>query len=845
MNRAFDSLDSLPVRIALPDPWQQQAIRALADGRDVILNAPTGAGKTYVFESLIRGKMLAAGQQAVYTVPTRALANDKWREWRAAGWKVGIATGDLAENLDAPVLVATLETQRERLLAGQGPRLLVIDEYQMIGDERRGLNYELAIALAPATTQLLLLSGSVENPRDVAAWLSRLGRPVETIETVRRPVPLDDIPVGALPEAAPKRVKNFWQRLALGVLLSDYGPLLIFAPQRRSAEKIARQIAEALPDDDPIELKDLPLQRAAGPELAKILRKRVAWHHSGLSFAQRAAIVEPLAKAGQLRVIVATLGLAAGINFSVRSVFVGDTQYQDGPFLREVRPDELLQMFGRAGRRGLDDAGYIISADRSPRLMDARPKQLRRTNEIDWPTLLRIMRQATLRGESPFGAAREFTTRLFSEQRVRLGFAANAVPEEAKPAGKRGLFGLGPTRAEIRNAEGLWEAERPGARAESRLGDAWLVEDGRGLPALASARAISALLPPGARLCRLDRLGPAGSGRRYGGEIALATRTGEDDRWQPTRQIRHWSGLPRATADLTREEFEILSPDWLEPHLGGARVAAVVVRGSTLSALIDLADLTVPVVEDQAGRPVWQAERRTVAVESETHYTDEATGETRGTTSGTAAHAWRQLGLIDDRGWPTDRGTIFSFFQQGEGLAIAAALEDPFYPVEELVWHLANLRAGHRFDPSEGSGDGGHGSERLAVACRQAYGPVDHEGYLRLGLPIGYGEGAAEAVEAWSRGGMNAVRQVSEDLEIGPGDVERAYVEWLSLLRHVRGAPDHDHPRWRALQQAAREELDRRRIESPLKNLPEFPQTVLTRHPQHRLGYRQIPASTR
>ncbi|MCB1079906.1 MAG: DEAD/DEAH box helicase, partial [Verrucomicrobiae bacterium] len=256
MKGAFDILDRLPVRISIPDPWQQQAIRSLVEGRDVILNAPTGAGKTFVFESLIRGRTLGAGQQAVYTVPTRALANDKWREWRAAGWKAGIATGDLAENLDAPVLVATLETQRERLLAGHGPRLLVIDEYQMIGDERRGLNYELAIALAPPTTQLLLLSGSVSNPADVAAWFGRLGRNVEVIETRQRPVPLDDIPLGALPDQAPKRVRNFWQRLALGVLLSDFGPLLIFAPQRRSAEKIARKIAEALPDDDPIELSD-------------------------------------------------------------------------------------------------------------------------------------------------------------------------------------------------------------------------------------------------------------------------------------------------------------------------------------------------------------------------------------------------------------------------------------------------------------------------------------------------------------------------------------------------------------------------------------------------------------
>ena len=69
------------------------------------------------------------------------------------GWDVGIATGDLAENLSAPVLVATLETQKTRLMQGEGPALLVVDEYQMLSDLDRGLNYELAIALAPPSTQ--------------------------------------------------------------------------------------------------------------------------------------------------------------------------------------------------------------------------------------------------------------------------------------------------------------------------------------------------------------------------------------------------------------------------------------------------------------------------------------------------------------------------------------------------------------------------------------------------------------------------------------------------------------------------------------------------------------------
>ena len=293
---------------------------------------------------------------------------------------------------------------------------------------------------------------------------------------------------------------------------------------------------------------------------------------------------------------------------------------------------------------------------------------------------------------------------------------------------------------------------------------------------------------------------------------------------------------------MTWEEIQELLPDLLEARHEGIAFRHFQRRGQTVSAIGDLSAMRVPVVTDSAGRPLVETERRTVSIESETHYTDESTGETRGAVAGSAARAWRQLGLIDDRGHPTPRGVIFSFFQHGEGLAVAAALEDEHYPIDELVWHLANLRAGHRFEQEEGVEDGG--SERLAILCRQAYGPVDHEGYLRLGLPIGYGAGAAEAIRAWSSGERVVFSKSGvTDFDLGPGDVERAFVEWLSLLRHVRGAPDMDLPRWQELKEAAAGELARRRVESPLSNLPEFPQTELARRPQHRLSFRQIQSA--
>src|SRR5437899_11717800 len=191
-------------QVAVPDLWQQQGVSALREGKDVVVQAPTGAGKTLIFELWSnQGKNRG---QAIYTVPTRALANDKLAEWRARGWDVGIATGDLAENLSAPILVATLETQKNRLIQGDGPALLVVDEYQMIGDPDRGLNYELALALAPAHTQFLLLSGSVGNPQDVVKWLLRLGRDALLIRSDHRPVPLEEVNVNNLSYYVPAEI---------------------------------------------------------------------------------------------------------------------------------------------------------------------------------------------------------------------------------------------------------------------------------------------------------------------------------------------------------------------------------------------------------------------------------------------------------------------------------------------------------------------------------------------------------------------------------------------------------------------------------------------------------------
>jgi hypothetical protein len=185
--------------------------------------------------------------------------------------------------------------------------------------------------------------------------------------------------------------------------------------------------------------------------------------------------------------------------------------------------------------------------------------------------------------------------------------------------------------------------------------------------------------------------------------------------------------------------------------------------------------------------------------EARLDYVPEESQHTTGHSLKTTADAWYQLGLIDDKALPTRRGQIFSYFNHGEGLAIAAALEDEKYPVEELIEHLANLRAGHRFGEHEVS------SGRLGMTCRAAFGYWTLPGYLYKGLPEGYGDGAAE----WLFRSAAELRQFQrQGGELGWGDVERAKLEWYSLLRHIAFAPEMGWTRWLELKQEAFRRLD-------------------------------------
>jgi superfamily II DNA/RNA helicase len=826
------------VNLIIPDKWQQDAVKLLREGSDVVVHAPTGAGKTYIFELLYE----SLKGHAVYTVPTRALANDKLAEWRARGWDVGISTGDLAENLDARVVVATLETQKGRFLRRDGPRLLVVDEYQLIADPIRGTSYEIILSLAPPETQLLLLSGSVGNPGDVVEWLRRIGRSAELISHQQRPVQLDEVMLSDLPVSAPGTVRGYWPKLIGRALLADLGPVLIFAPRRQMAEDLATALSSTLPLDEPLTLT--PEQNALlGDRLGKLLRNRVAFHHSGLSYAVRAGIIEPLAKRGQLRVVVATMGLAAGINFSMRSVLVTGTHYQAGNFQRQVRPDELLQMFGRAGRRGLDDFGYVLVTPNIPRMHDAHPLKLKRAEPVDWPTMIGVMREAALREEDPFSKAKELTARLFSSRALTIGVerfyavkahSASSGQVDSTDSGQAHSTGSGQAggplcglpvdgeRArlvrrhdrEMLTPEGTWESQP--AATEARLGDLLVrLPNGHWRPALTVA-AIAQKHGFGA-LCKIRFGQPVRQAQgepvwqaeggpvrqtqvrspfEYGREIPLAGPKKES--WVPAKWLRK----------LLRERFPLLAAvnGWqpeqflkqvlpvVEAEMRG-RLYEQCVREGIVFGRFRFDDFPVTGYRDSHGRVLENPETRRAypaVCQSCTLRADCEALEL----SVSPALAWRQLGLVDQKGVPTRRGIIFSFFNQGEGLAIAAALEEPDYPIEDLIFDLANLRVGHRFSLDETYAHG-----RLGAVCQTLYQRGEYPGYLELGLPIGYGPGGSEVVRDVVAHQVPRHRLVSESVR--HGDIERALTEWRSLLRQITQAPAYDWDRWLQLREMA------------------------------------------
>ncbi len=377
------------------DPWQKRALDYLLAGRSVIVDAPTTAGKTRIVEAFFSEKLRDPSFRAAYTTPVKSLSHDKLREFRVmfGEHNIGIATGDVKENLTAPIVVATLETYRNSLLGTEpdlGRSLVVFDEYHYLQDEGRGSAWEEAMILTPSTCQLLLLSASVANSNEFKAWMTVLrGDDCELVVSTKRPVPLTDLVyygnewflASELPPEVfeitdkklmhfPLRIEELTSRLPC---LEDLQltPCIIYAGRRLATENLAYFLAKKLDPIHPEATKairaiidqydsDIRVRSFLSPNLLKMIEQYgVSFHHSGLGLPAR-ILIEHLVKDGQLRFCAATMGLSLGINFSVRSALISDYTRPGEAGFTDYSPSEVLQMLGRAGRRGRDPVGFSL-----------------------------------------------------------------------------------------------------------------------------------------------------------------------------------------------------------------------------------------------------------------------------------------------------------------------------------------------------------------------------------------------------------------------------------------------------------------------------------------------------
>jgi len=611
-------------------------------------------------------------------------------------------------------------------------------------------------------------------------------------------------------------------------------------------------LARQLPNPNPLALTGVQRQ-IVGDRLARLLKARITFHHSGLSYGARAGVIEPLAKAGQLRVVVATMGLAAGINFSLRSVALAGESYRRDQAEQLLQPDEILQMYGRAGRRGIDEVGYAIVTGNGITLLDAHPRHLARNGLVDWGALLGLMAHAAEAEQDPFRAAVEVQQRLFTSKPILLGVEESLrhpdTPCGLKTDAERARHVRRRIR-EFRNSRGVWERypalqERPlkairvlelAGRTGSDKGAAEAVEQadttpqsGPPVPDTGSWLLRPALGEPAVlekvgfgELCVLQE---TGSERVYGRAFTVAERLPGDRlvlaKW--VRRMTAWHGR-QLGIEAWRQRLRPL----VEQQLAGRRTPAVKVIESPerITVRVSLGDLTLRVPVDSHGVALWRPPVREVFPPDCSGCPLEQVCRGLPTASGTAM-LWRRLGLVDAGGTPTLRGRLVSFFSQGDGLAIAAGLEDASYPIEEMIYDLANLAAGFRF-----AGDENRWAGRLALACHQAYGLQTIPGYLENGLPPKYGAGAELIVAAVHQHPER--RHAWESEVLGPGDVDRVIIEWRSLLRQVSHAPSLEWERWQALQRSAREVLH----ETSSPTLTDLP--ALEFHQQRRVDHRLV-----
>lgn len=374
------------------DAFQERAIRAVDEGKSVIVAAPTGAGKTVIAEYAIE-KAIAENKQIIYTAPIKALSNQKYRDFsKDYQDRIGIMTGDVIINPEAPILIMTTEIFRNIIFDAEEERLknvssVIFDEIHYINDIQRGTVWEESIIFAPQHIRFICLSATIPNFNEFADWMRSVrDAPIESVYESHRPVPLKVhiwVPGAGLKdleyikkmelEKDPRRkiVKGGNVDIVHHLKREKRLPCLYFHFSRMGCEEYAQYFrgANLLAHDErrtALELFDEMCERfSVQPRgqallLRNLLKDGVSFHHAGVLPALK-EILERLYTMGLIKLLFTTETFAVGINMPARSVIFHSLMKNDGISFRHLTAREFQQMAGRAGRRGIDDVGYAYA----------------------------------------------------------------------------------------------------------------------------------------------------------------------------------------------------------------------------------------------------------------------------------------------------------------------------------------------------------------------------------------------------------------------------------------------------------------------------------------------------
>ncbi|OQB92132.1 MAG: ski2-like helicase [Verrucomicrobia bacterium ADurb.Bin118] len=340
-------------------PAQEEALLELYGEKNVILNTPTGSGKSLVAAAL-HFKALAQGRHSVYTCPIKALVNEKWlslcREFGPEN--VGLSTGDATVNRDAPILCCTAEILANLALR-EGPdaavRDVVMDEFHWYADRDRGVAWQVPLLTLPQA-RFLLMSATLGETEFFERALTKLnGRPTVTVASRERPVPLaftySELPLARALETlaaegkSPVYVVHFTQAEA-AQSAQDFTSLKVCSREEKN------RIANAI--------ERFKFTSPYGPEIRKWLKHGIGVHHAGLLPKYR-VLIEQLAQQGLLKVICGTDTLGVGINVPIRTVLFTRLCKFDGQKTTILSARDFHQISGRAGRKGFDEQGWVVA----------------------------------------------------------------------------------------------------------------------------------------------------------------------------------------------------------------------------------------------------------------------------------------------------------------------------------------------------------------------------------------------------------------------------------------------------------------------------------------------------